>query len=95
MKMMRWGIALFIVAIGGIATLLISLENGLAGSVTGLLVMLCSVPLLFATRKAVLRHGRPLPSGAGIGVTLAAMRQGRAISRLDDGEISGARGQTL
>ncbi|MDF1687131.1 MAG: hypothetical protein P1U50_10115 [Parvibaculaceae bacterium] len=95
MKMIRWGLALFIVAIGGIATVLVSLENSLAGTVTGLLVILCSGPLLFATRKSELGSAPPASNGTSLGVTAAAMRQGRAIARLDDGEISGAAGRSL
>ena len=95
MKMIQWGLALFIVAIGGVATVLISLENGLAGSITGLLVALCCVPLLFATRRSAQSLDGSAASSTGLGLTAAALRQGRAISRLDDGEISGAGGRSL
>lgn len=94
MKMVQWGLALFIVAIGGTATVLIFLESGLAGTVTGLLVAICSFPLLFAAKSAQ-RLDQEMKNGTGLGVTAAVLRQGRAISRLDDGEVSGAGGRSL
>ncbi|MBV1934349.1 MAG: hypothetical protein KUG59_06650 [Parvibaculaceae bacterium] len=94
MRIVQWGFALGIVAIGGIVTVLIFLENGLAGTITGIMVLLCSFPLLLAT-KAKERTDRNIENGKNIGITAAALRQGRAISRLDDGEISGAGGRSL
>lgn len=94
MKMIQWGLALFIVAVGGIASALVFLENGLAGTITALLVLICALPLLFAA-KAAGRLDQDMKNGASLGVTAAILRQGRAISRLDDGEISGAGGRSL
>ena len=94
MRIVQWGFALGIVAIGGIVTVLIFLENGLAGTITGILVLLCSFPLLLAT-KTKERTNQNWEDGKNLGITAAAIRQGRAISRLDDGEISGAGGRSL
>lgn len=94
MRIVQWGFALGIVAIGGIVTVLIFLENGLAGTITGIMVLLCSFPLLFAA-KGKKHSKRDRENGKNIGVTVAALRHGRAISRLDDGEISGAGGRSL
>lgn len=94
MKIVQWGLALGIVAIGGIATVLIFLENGLAGTITGIMVLLCSLPLLLAT-KAKEHTDRKMENGGNLGITAAALRQGRAVARLDDGEISGAGGRSV
>lgn len=94
MRLVQWGLALGITAIGGIATVLIFLENSLAGTVTGIMVLLCTFPLLFSA-KGKDYSNQDKQNRKSIGVTVAALRHGRAISRLDDGEISGAGGRSL